>query len=46
MGLGKVDYLIWLYRLDIQRYIIMRGLNINKLKVKWRVRARKYEVKI
>ena len=43
-----LDYVRWIFKLDfcIPRYVIMRELVMDKLKVGWGLRARKYEEKI
>jgi len=56
MGLGRkrrnrkimLNYIRWIFKLDfcIPRYVIMRELVMDKLKVGWSLRARKYEKKI
>jgi len=56
MGLGRkrrnrkimLNYIRWIFKLDfcIPRYVIMRELVMDKLKVGWSLRTRKYEKKI
>lgn len=43
-----LDYVRWIYRLDFctPRYVITRELGVEKLKVKWGLRALRYEDKI
>ncbi|KYM77119.1 hypothetical protein ALC53_12414 [Atta colombica] len=43
-----LDYVRWIFNLDFctPRYVIMRKLIIDKLKVGWSLRARRYEEKI
>jgi len=42
-----LDYVRWIFKLDFctPRYVIMRELVMDKLKVGWGLRARKYEEK-
>lgn len=48
--IGKVmlDYVRWLFKLDFctQKYIVTRKLGIDKLKIRWDLRVRRYEEKI
>jgi len=43
-----LDYVRWLFKLDFctPRYIVMSKLGIDKLKIKWGLRVRRYEEKI
>lgn len=43
-----LDYVRWVFRLDFctPRYVITRELRLDGLKVKWGIRARRFEVKI
>lgn len=43
-----LDYIRWIFKLDFctPRYIISRELGIEKLKIRWGIRARRYEEKI
>lgn len=43
-----MDYVRWVFRLDFctPRYIIRRELGLEKMKIKWGARARRYEVKV
>jgi len=49
-GLEKVmmDYIRWMFGLEFytSRYIIARELTLDKLRVGWGIRARRYEKKI
>lgn len=41
------DYARWIFKLDFStRYIVSRELGIDKLKIRWGLRARRYEEKI
>lgn len=42
------DYVRWIFRLDFHtsRYLMTRELSLEKLKVRWGIRARRYEKKI
>lgn len=44
----KLDYTRWLFKLDFctLRYLITRKLDLEKLKIKWGLRAKKYGEKI
>lgn len=43
-----LDYVRWLFKLDFctPRYIVTRKLGIDKLKIRWGLRVRRYEEKI
>lgn len=43
-----LDYVRWVFRLDFctPRYIITRELGLDRLRIRWGIRARKYEEKI
>lgn len=43
-----MDYVRWMFKLDFctLRYIISRELVMEKLRVRWRIRAMRYEEKI
>lgn len=43
-----LDYTRWVYKLDFctPRYIIRRELNIDKLRIEWGIRARRFEERI
>lgn len=43
-----LDYVKWIFGIDfcIPRYIITRELDLDKLKIKWGIRARRYEIKV
>jgi len=43
-----LDYIRWIFKLDFctPRYIITRELGIEKLRIGWGLRARKFEEKI
>lgn len=43
-----LDYVRWLFKLDFctQKYIVTRKLGIDKLKIRWDLRTRRYEEKI
>lgn len=42
-----LDYVRWVFRLDFTpRYIITRELGLDRLRIRWGIRARKYEEKI
>jgi len=42
-----LDYVRWIFKLDCTpRYVIMRELVMDKLKVGWGLRVKKYEEKI
>jgi len=46
-GLCKMDY-VWLFGLEFctPRYIIIKELAMDKLRVGWKIRARRYEEKV
>jgi len=43
-----LDYVRWIFRLDfcIPRYIIIREFGMDKLRVDWGIRARRFEERI
>jgi len=43
-----LDYITWIFNLDFctSRYLIMRELRMDKLRVGWSIRTRRYEVKV
>jgi len=43
-----LDYTRWLFRLDFctPRYLITRELYMDKLRIRWGIRARRYELKV
>lgn len=43
-----LDYVRWCFRLEFctLRYLITRKLGLERLKIRWGIRTRKYEVKI
>jgi len=43
-----LDYVRWVFRLEFctPRYLMIKELGIEKLKIEWGIRARKYEEKI
>lgn len=43
-----IDYIRWIFNLNFctPRYIVRRELSIEKLKIRWGIRTRRYEEKI
>lgn len=43
-----MDYVRWIFRLEFctPRYLITREIGLDKLKIEWSLKARRYEMKI
>lgn len=43
-----LDYIRWIFKLDFctPRYLLSRQLDIEKLRIKWGIRARRFEGRI